>query len=86
MEVKTIKQTCLACPSQWEGELQDSQPIYIRYRWGTLTVSVGKVGDLFDNLLSWKVVYKDQIGEQFDGVISWEEVEKIIGGIDESTS
>ena len=35
-----LTQTCEACPSQWEGELEDSGLVYIRYRYGNLTVEV----------------------------------------------
>lgn len=39
-KVKYIKQTRSACPSQWEGELENGQDFYIRYRWGHLTLDV----------------------------------------------
>ena len=38
--VTEIKKTCFACPAQWEGKTDDEQVIYIRYRWGSLTVQV----------------------------------------------
>lgn len=44
MEVTGLVQTCPASPSQWEGYCDD-RPVYIRYRFGNLTVSVGEVGD-----------------------------------------
>ena len=34
--------TSYACPSQWEGVTSDSLCIYIRFRWGRLTVATGK--------------------------------------------
>jgi hypothetical protein len=37
-EVYDLRRTCIACPSQWEGRINDHGSIYIRYRWGTLTV------------------------------------------------
>jgi hypothetical protein len=39
--VKIITETCSACPYQLEGFTEDDQEIYVRYRWGTLTIYVG---------------------------------------------
>lgn len=39
-----LVQTCDACPSQWDAETDDGRPVYIRYRWGFLSVRVAPVG------------------------------------------
>lgn len=36
--IEHLTQTCGACPSQWEGELEDGRMLYIRYRWGYLSI------------------------------------------------
>lgn len=36
-----IRQTCGACPSQWEGVLEDGRFVYIRFRDADLTCGVG---------------------------------------------
>lgn len=36
-----LTRTCIACPSQWEGETSHGAAVYIRFRWGELTVHVG---------------------------------------------
>lgn len=66
MILKTVTQTCMGCPSQWSGKLDDGTELYVRYRWGWLTASVE--GPAGEQILS------RQIGDQFDGVISWDEV------------
>jgi len=38
--VKSIVETCSACPYQLEGFTEDDQEVYVRYRWGTLTIYV----------------------------------------------
>jgi len=38
--VKSVVQTCFACPSQWEGSLEDGRMFYVRFRWGYLSVRV----------------------------------------------
>lgn len=40
IEVHDLRRTCIACPSQWEGRIHDYGSIYIRYRWGCLTVRI----------------------------------------------
>ena len=40
-----LRQTCIACPSQWEGILQNGKHVYIRYRWGILQFGIGGNGD-----------------------------------------
>lgn len=32
LKVKFFSRTCIACPSQWEGALEDGRFLYIRYR------------------------------------------------------
>ena len=34
----SLIKTCEACPSQWEGTLDDGRNFYIRYRWGYLSL------------------------------------------------
>ncbi len=38
--IKTIKKTCTACPAQWEGTTDDGREVYVRYRFGHLSVAL----------------------------------------------
>lgn len=38
LKVISINQTCSACPSQWDAVLEDGREVYIRYRWGRLSI------------------------------------------------
>jgi hypothetical protein len=40
-KITKLCQTCPACPSQWEADLEDGQFAYIRYRWGVLSWGIG---------------------------------------------
>lgn len=40
-----LDMTCGACPSQWEGKLEDGRFIYVRYRHSYLTVGLGESPD-----------------------------------------
>ncbi len=41
MMVSEIKRTCGACPSQWEGRLDDGRFLYVRFRWGSFGFGIG---------------------------------------------
>ena len=66
--IKHLRQTCLACPSQWSGISVNNETVYIRYRWGCLTVSVED-----------KLYFSSRIGDLFDGVISLDDVIEATG-------
>lgn len=42
MNIKNLKNTCTACPAQWEAETEDGRIVYIRYRYGQLSMGIGK--------------------------------------------
>lgn len=67
--------TCSACPSQWEGRTVDNKPIYIRYRWGRLTVQIWGVGkDIFDEETDGEYIFDQQLGDAYHGVMDTEEM------------
>ncbi|MEM7133442.1 MAG: hypothetical protein AAF702_44510 [Chloroflexota bacterium] len=43
--VTELKMTCNAAPVQWRGRTQDGQHVYIRGRWGQLSVGLGETFD-----------------------------------------
>jgi len=66
--VKTINQTCSACPSQWEGTTTDGRSVYVRYRHGGLTVH-----------LDGEAVFYKHVPRMADGYMTWDEVEEHTG-------
>jgi len=76
-KIKKIKQTCSACPSQWEAETVDGYQIYIRYRWGYLSVRISNEpsNDISAGVLGNEIFGK-QIGGRLDGVMSYEELKE----------
>jgi hypothetical protein len=84
MEVKvtSLFKTCNSCPSQWEGGTQDNRQIYIRYRYGRLTVSVGDVGDDDEfAAVRGEVIFSDDIGDDLDGYLSDDEMRERLRGV-----
>lgn len=65
IKVIELEQTCFACPSQWDGKTNDKKHVYIRYRFGCLSVDV-------DN----KQVHSISFGNSLSGVLDTEEMQK----------
>lgn len=66
-----LTQTCLACPSQWEGVLKDGRCFYVRYRHGRLTIHIGKS---ISEAITSPPAIKRVIGDRLDGYIEWNDV------------
>ena len=68
MKIKSIDQTCGACPSQWEGYMEDGTYIFIHYRYGYLRVDIDgqKTFDL-------------TIGDELGGVMNTDEMLALTG-------
>jgi hypothetical protein len=72
MKILNMYRTCTACPSQWEGKLDNGNYIYIRYRWGNLFIGEGKT---LDEAIG-AIIIRETIGESLDGFLSNEELLK----------
>jgi hypothetical protein len=78
--VKTMTRTCCACPSQWEGRLEDGRMVYVRYRWGYLSVCVSPkpTTDVMD-AVGGEEVFGTEHGEGLDGGMDNDEMLKLTG-------
>ena len=77
-----LKKTCLACPSQWEGALEDGRTVYARFRHGHLSVGIGKtVGEAVNNAISDQALYDGEIGDGLDGFMDFEELKAHLRGL-----
>ncbi len=74
MKVRDLLDCGTACPAQWEGRTDDDRPVYVRYRWGYLSVCVGPPGGDADSAVGGVEVHGEQIGDEYDGFIEWEQV------------
>ena len=75
----SLKQTCSACPSQWEGHLEDGRMFYIRFRWGGLAVSISDhptsdVGEAVDG----GYIFRGQTNDQWNGCMTTDEMKEIV--------
>lgn len=81
-EVVALKKTSLACPSQWEGALEDGRVVYVRYRHGALSVGVGNdIDEAVHNGMSDQAFYADYVGNGLDGFMDFEELKLHLHGL-----
>lgn len=69
----SVKKTCLAFPSQWEGRTERNSPVWIRYRFGRLKVKEGEPREDIYGAVNGETLFDAQLGDEWDGVISWAE-------------
>lgn len=81
-KVAALKKTCSACPSQWEGTLEDGRAIYAHYRYGELSVGVGDdVDKAIDNGMTDHALHVDYVGGGLDGFMDFEELKAHLYGL-----
>lgn len=75
ISVGDLKQTCSACPSQWEGTDAKGNSIYIRYRSGRLQVQ--QSGILLEQ---GTTLFYQKVGDDYDGCIDLDQVIELTSG------
>jgi hypothetical protein len=78
-QVSKLTQTCKASPSQWEGLTDDGQFIYVRYRWGCLSISNGKTMD--EAVENGNNLFEKQLGNKRDGRLEYDKLREATAGI-----
>jgi len=77
LKVIALKSTSIACPSQWEGNLEDGRAIYVRYRHGALSIGVGgDIGEAVRNSSSNHALFSEYVGDGLDGFMDLEELKR----------
>lgn len=81
-KVVALRQTSVACPSQWEGTLEDGQAVYARYRYGWLSVGVGDdVDQAVRSGSTDRALFAGGVGAGLDGFLDFEELKIHLQGI-----
>lgn len=57
IKLTELKQTCCACPTQFEATDSNGDEYYFRYRWGVMRID--KNGD---------TIFREQFGDKYDGL------------------
>lgn len=76
--ITIVKQekTCDMCPSQWDLWTDDGKYIYVRYRWGTLSIHMGDSEDDVWNVHKNTNIYCERISDGLDGYMTLEELKE----------
>lgn len=79
--VEYIK-TCSACPAQWEMWVKNGRMIYVRYRYGHLTVNISeKPTEDVAKAINGKEILSLHCGDDYHGEMEIETLEKLTKGI-----
>ena len=73
MKIVKVTQTCYACPSQWDAWVDNGDRIYVRYRWGGLTITY--FGQ--DSKLDGDLIFSSRVGDGLDGVLEYNELREL---------
>lgn len=77
IRIVALEQTCIACPSQWEGESAEGAAVYIRYRHGHLSV---RVGPSIDEAIDRGGVFDWESDDEMDGWMDEDELRSHLPG------
>lgn len=87
IKITKLVQTCEACPSQWDGLTDDNRAVYIRFRWGQLSICLGKQNDTSEfAALEGETIYCEQISDGLDGILATKEMKEITKSLIDWTS
>lgn len=74
----TVRRTCTACPTQYQGQMADGRWFYFRYRGGIADLGLG---DTFDQAAEETFprgqVPAISLGDRWDGYLSEEEFREV---------
>jgi hypothetical protein len=78
----TLRRTCTACPSQWEGQLDDGRALYARYRHGHLYVGIADT--ISSAVRDEQPLIDQEIGDAMDGMMTDQQLQSHLraAGID----
>lgn len=75
IKIKEITRTCESCPAQWEGKTDDGRMIYVRYRWGHLSIRISpEQTDYVSDAVRGEEILSQQIGDDLHGFLTIEEL------------
>lgn len=73
IKIQELTQTCDACPAQWEGTTDDGRAVYVRFRWGYLSVCLSpQPSEDVDDAVGGDEVFGAQLSDDMDGWLSYD--------------
>jgi hypothetical protein len=77
VKITEIRRTCFACPSQWEGKAESGY-VYIKFRWGSLTV---RSGSTVEDPIAGPSIFEWHDADGFGGFMEYDELREITSGV-----
>lgn len=75
VKIVKLECTCQACPTQYEAKLEDGRLVYLRYRWGYLSIRASPCEtDNIHDAISGEEVLGESRGDDFHGSMDRDEV------------
>ncbi len=81
LPIINLRKTCEDHPSQFSTF--ENRPVYVRFRWGSLSIEIGDEDAPMENVVDGFVLYEAQLSHENDGYISWDKVKSILDTFDE---
>lgn len=78
LQITKLKRTCGGCPAQWEGEDSEEKPIYIRFRWGYLSIRQGEKGEDIMSAVKGQEIFGKKLSDSLDGCLSFEDLKDAV--------
>lgn len=73
--VADYRETCMACPTQYEGTLKDGRRFYFRYRFAKASLGIGDTDDgAVHDSFHWVLPYGD---DPLDGCVTEDEFKEL---------
>lgn len=70
LTIESLNRDCIASPASWTGRTSDGGSIYIRFRWGTLSLRYSTELTDEDYVPKENEIYNEQMGDDLDGYLS----------------
>jgi hypothetical protein len=78
-QISRLTQTSERDPSQWEGRTADGLFVYVRYRWGWL--SIGSGATAAQAVANDNNLFEKQLGNRLDGKLEYERLREVTAGV-----
>lgn len=75
--------SCGACPTQYEGTLEDGRMFYFRYRHGfaSLNESIEPTDNIYDAVIGEELFCMQCTDDQYDGIMEENDVIELLGRV-----
>ncbi len=66
--ITDVKRVTDFLPTQWHARTLDGRPVYVRYKYGRLSVNIGPAGGTIDDAVSAVHLFNEQVADDDDDI------------------